>query len=74
VLTLVLSWYFPHHVWDGEFATDYGNYYTNFWSSAKEVALGAAKNKTESLQNAINYHRYVRPREEFHACGVAVSH
>jgi uncharacterized protein (DUF608 family) len=57
VLTLVLSWYFPHHVWDGEFATDYGNYYTNFWGSAEEVALGAARNKTASLQHALEYHR-----------------
>ena len=57
VVSIVLSWYFPHHVWDGEFATNYGNFYTNHWGSAEEVARGAAKNKSQSLQNALDYHK-----------------
>jgi uncharacterized protein (DUF608 family) len=57
VVSIVLSWFFPHHVWDGEFATDYGNFYTNHWGSAEEVAHGAAKNKSQSLQNALDFHK-----------------
>ena len=57
VVSIILSWYFPHHVWDGEFATDYGNFYTNHWGSAVEVAHGAAKNKSQSLQNALDFHK-----------------
>jgi hypothetical protein len=51
VVTIVLSWYFPHHIWDGEFATDLGNYYSNLFPSAEAVAISVAANKTRSLQS-----------------------
>jgi uncharacterized protein (DUF608 family) len=57
VLTAVLSWYFPHHIWAGEFPTDIGNYYTNLFASAEGVALSVAANKSQSLQSALNFHQ-----------------
>ena len=57
VITLVLSWYFPHHIWGGQFPNDIGNYYSNLYSSAEHVALSVAANKSRSLQGALNFHR-----------------
>ena len=39
MLTFSLSWHFPHRVWE---ATDLGQYYTNLYSSAGEVATAIA--------------------------------
>ena len=56
VVTIVMTWYFPHHIWAGEFATDLGNFYSNLWESAEHVALSVAANKTRSLQHALGFH------------------
>jgi uncharacterized protein (DUF608 family) len=56
VLTICLSWFFPHHIWDGDFATDLGNFYSTLYSSAEDVAMSAVANKAQSLQNALDYH------------------
>lgn len=56
VVTIVMTWYFPHRIWAGEFATDLGNFYTNHWDSAEHVAISVASNKTRSLQHALGFH------------------